>query len=96
LNDEPQSQELVWATVVSLLGVPADPHWGAYILEEMRAEKKFLPIAGIGCAPAVIQATREEMLERIGRARSAGRITFPETNGPIVWPLFDMKHLLST
>jgi hypothetical protein len=95
LNDEPQSQDLVWATVVSLLGVPADPRWGAHILEEIRAEKKFLPLAGIGCAPAVIQATREEMLERIGRARSEGRIAFPEANGPIAWPAFEMKHLLS-
>ncbi len=95
MNDEAQTQDLVWATVVSLLGLPADPRWGAHILEELRQEKKFIPLAGIGCNPAVIQATREEMLERIGRARSAGRISYPETNGPIVWPTFEMKHFQS-
>ena len=41
------------------------------------------------------ERAREEMLERIGRARAAGMIPFPETNGPIIWPAFEIKDLLS-
>jgi hypothetical protein len=95
MNDEPQTQDLVWATLVSLLGLPADPRWGAHLLEELRQEKKILPVAGIGCSPVVIQATREEMLERIGRSRAAESISFPEKNGPVIWPAFEMRQLLA-
>jgi len=95
LHDEPHTQALVWATLVSLLGLPGEPRWGAHLLEELRRENKLLPIEGIGCVPAVIQATREEMLERIGRACAAGDLPFPEKNGPVTWPTFDMKEALT-
>lgn len=95
MNDEPQTQDLVWATLVSLLGVPADPRWGSHLLQELRRDNKLVPLAGIGCSPAVIQATREEMLERIGRSRSAGDIPFPENNGPVLWPAFGIREMLS-
>jgi hypothetical protein len=95
INDEPQTQELVWATLVSLLGLPADPRWGTHLLEELRQEKKIIPLAGIGCSPVMIQTTREEMLERIGRSRADGNIPFPEKNGPVIWPAFEMRQLLA-
>lgn len=95
MNDEPETQELVWATLVSLLGLPGDPRWGGYLLSELRQEKKLVPLAGIGCAPSVIMATREEMLERIGKARFSGSIPFPESNGPILWPSYQMSDLLT-
>jgi hypothetical protein len=95
MNDEPQTQDLIWATLVSLLGLPADPRWGTHLLEALRQEKKIFPLAGIGCSPVVIEATREDMLERIGRSRAAGNIPFPEKNGPVIWPTFEMHELLA-
>jgi hypothetical protein len=95
LNDEPETQDVVWATLVSLLGLPADPRWGSHLLEELRRENKLATLAGIGCTPAVIEATREEMLVRIGRACSAGQVPFPEKNGPVLWPTFSMKDGLT-
>jgi hypothetical protein len=96
INDDPDTQELVWATLVSLLGVPADPRWGAHLLDELRQDNKIIQVTGIGCTPSVIQTTREEMLERIGRACAGGSIPFPEANGPVVWPSFEKSHLLMT
>jgi hypothetical protein len=95
INDEPGSQELVWATLVSLIGIPADPRWGPYLLDELRQDEKILPISGIGCSPSVVLATREQMLERIGRACGAGKIPFPENNGPVIWPSFEIKDALA-
>jgi hypothetical protein len=95
MNDEPDTQPLVWATLVSLLGLPADPRWGPHLLDELRRENKLVPLAGIGCSPAVIQTTREDMLQRIGRSRAAGHIPFPEKNGPVLWPTFEMRELLA-
>jgi hypothetical protein len=65
------------------------------LLRELREEGKLLPLSGIGCNPAVIHATRDEMLQRIGRAVADNRVPFPEKNGPIAWPQFDIAAALS-
>jgi hypothetical protein len=94
MNDETETQNLVWATLVSLLGIPADPRWGAHLLDELRRDNKVNSMSGIGCSPSVIEVTREEMLERIGRACAGRRVPFPEVNGPVVWPSFEMRNTL--
>jgi hypothetical protein len=94
VNDVPETQDTVWATLVSLLGIPADPRWAQHILHELRQDEKIIPIAGIGCFPSVVQATREEMLERIGRACASGDLPFPEKNGPIIWPTIGLRDYL--
>jgi len=94
LHLEPDTRELAWATVVSFLGLPADPRWSGPILEAMRAEKKIQRLDGIGCTPAVIHGTRDELLARIGRARSLGLLAFPEKNGPVLWPRYAIRQAL--
>ena len=88
------TRELAWATLVSFLGLPADPRWSGPILEAMRAEKKIQRLDGIGCTPAVIHGTRDELLARIGRARSLGLLAFPEKNGPVLWPRYAIRQAL--
>lgn len=88
------AEELAWATLVSLQGLPADPRWGGHILHTLRQEKKLVPLAGIGCTPAVVLATRQELLERISQACSAQALPFPEKNGPILWPSFAVKDAM--
>jgi hypothetical protein len=85
---------LAWATVVSLLGLPADPQWGEVVLGGMRRDKLIRRLDGIGCNPAVVQGTREDLLKRISEARKAGLLTFSESNGPILWPRFQMRETL--
>jgi hypothetical protein len=92
---EAETRGAAWATLVSLLGLPADPRWGEVLLRELREEGKLLPLSGIGCNPAVIHATRDEMLAWIGRAVAESRVPFPGTNGPITWPHFDLKTVLA-
>ena len=84
----PDTRELAWATLVSFLGLPADPRWSAPILEAMWAEKKIRLLDGIGCTPAAIHGTRDELLARLGQARSLGLLPFPEENGPVLWPSY--------
>lgn len=95
LNDEPHTHPLVWATLATLLGLPVVPAWGTHMLEALRREKKIIPISGVACAPAVVQITRTEMLEWIGRECAAGHLSFPETNGPISWPSFEPQEALA-
>jgi hypothetical protein len=88
------TRELAWVTLVSFLGLPADPRWSGPILEAMRAEKKIERLDGIGCTPAVIHGTRDELLAKIGRARSLGLLAFPEKNGPVFWPRYTIRQAL--
>ena len=90
----PDTRELAWATLVSFLGLPADPRWSGPILEEMWAEKKIRRLDGIGCAPAAIYGTRDELLARLSRARSLGLLPFPENNGPVLWPRYTIWQAL--
>jgi hypothetical protein len=95
LNDDPGSQDVVWATLVSVLGLPADPRWGKDLLNGLMNDGKVTSLEGIGCSPAMIQVTREEMLDRIGNALSAEKLPFPEASGPVTWPDYDLKAALA-
>jgi hypothetical protein len=95
MNYQPDSRDLTWATLVSLLGLPADPRWGDHILGELQRLRKVKPLPGIGCDPVVIHATREELLEQIGRACAAGSLVFPKKNGAVLWPKFTMRQALA-
>ena len=78
--------------MVSLLGLPADPQWGDVILGGMRRDTLIRRLDGIGCKPAVVQGTREDLMERISEPRKAGLLSFPESNGPILWPRFSLRE----
>jgi hypothetical protein len=95
MNLEQETKDLTWATVVSLLGLPADPRWGNVVLDEMRQDKLIRRLDGIGCNPAVVIGTREDFMKRIGQARSIDLLPFPEKNGPVVWPQYTVRHALA-
>ncbi len=85
---------LAWSTLVSFLGLPAEPRWRDWILDWLERENKLQPLDGIGCQPIVITATREEMLSSIACGLQEGRLSFPEKNGPILWPGFCIQDAL--
>ncbi|HET6218053.1 MAG TPA: hypothetical protein VGF82_05180 [Terracidiphilus sp.] len=95
LNLDQETMELAWATVVSLLGLPADPRWGNFVLDEMRQDKLIRRLDGIGCNPAVVIGMREDFMTRIGRARALGLLPLPEKNGPVVWPQYTIRDALA-
>ena len=79
-------QDEAWATLVNLLGLPADPAWAAYVLGVIDRKKRVEGIDGIGCEPVVISATTEEMMEWIGDGLRSDSLSFPAKTGPIIWP----------
>jgi hypothetical protein len=81
-------REEAWATLVSFLGLPADPAWADHILGIVEGKKRIEEIDGIGCQPVLISAASEEVLEWIGEGLRSRVLSFPERNGPIVWPRF--------
>ena len=83
-----------WATLVSFLGIPAEPSWAEHVLGVVEAEERIKPLDGIGCQPVLISATTEEVLEWIGDGLRSRVLSFPERNGPISWPRFTSSTLL--
>jgi hypothetical protein len=95
MNLEQTTKDLTWATVVNLLGLPADPRWGTVVLGEMRQDKLIRRLDGIGCNPAVVFGTREDFMTRMGQACAVGLLRFPEKNGPVVWPQYTIRAALA-
>jgi hypothetical protein len=87
-------RELVWNTLVSVLGIPAVPEWGTWILSILQQKKLIKRIEGLGCSPVRINVTRAQILKWVGRGVHSGKLAFPEQNGPILWPSFTMRAAL--
>ena len=87
-------RDQAWAMLVSFLGLPAEPSWAEHVLGVIEAEERIKPLDGIGCQPVLISATTEEVLAWIGRGLRACALSFPDRNGPIVWPRFTMSASL--
>ena len=85
---------LAWSTLVSFLGLPADPQWSGWLLDWLERENKVHPVQGVGCEPVVIAATRDELLQAVARGLQEGALSFPCENGPILWPAFRMQDAL--
>src|ERR1035438_8322415 len=83
-----------WATLVSFLVLPAEPAWAGHILGVVETEQRIKALDGIGCQPVLISATAEEVLEWIGDGLRSRVLSFPERNGPIVWPRFALSSSL--
>jgi hypothetical protein len=79
-------RDQAWATLVSFLGLPAEPSWADHVLGVVETEERIKQLDGIGCQPVLISATTEEMLEWIGDGLKSKELAFPEKNGPVVWP----------
>jgi hypothetical protein len=91
-----RDSDLAWATLVSFLGLPAEPSWADHVLGVVEAEERIKAIDGIGCQPVLISATTEELLEWIGKGLKNQTLRVSKTNGPIIWPSSSWKQVMST
>ena len=89
-------RDQAWATLVSFLGLPAEPSWAEHVLGVVEAEERIKPLDGIGCQPVLISATTEEVLEWIGDGLKSQVLSFPEKNGPIIWPNRSWQQVMNT
>ncbi len=87
-------REEAWATLVSFLGLPAEPSWASYVLARIEKEKQIQNLDGIGCQPVLISATAEEILGWVSKGVRSQALSFPERNGPIRWPSLALEDLL--
>lgn len=86
---------LAWSTLVSFLGLPADPRWGEWLVDDLESNGKVEKLQGIGCDPVVVLATRESLMEEISKGLERGELCFPEVDGPILWPRVKVQEALT-
>jgi hypothetical protein len=95
MNLEQTTKDLTWATVVTLLGLPADPRWGK-CRSERDAEGQADTTAGWNWLRSGSRhRNREDFMERMGQARSMNLLLFPEKNGPVVWSQYTIRDALA-
>ena len=75
----------VWTALVHRFGLPGLPEWAEPMASILEKENRIVPVDSIGCLAAVISATCEEVLDRMGAGVGRGELLFPETNGSIRW-----------
>jgi hypothetical protein len=88
-------RDQAWATLVSFLGLPAEPSWAEHVLGVVEAEERIKPLDGIGCQPVLISATTEEVLKWIGDGLRSKTLSFPLKSGPIIWPIRSWQQAMS-
>jgi hypothetical protein len=87
-------REEAWAILVSFLGLPAVPEWADSVLQILERDDRIAEIDGIGCRPAVVHATTEEVLDWIGSHLQSQVLTFPDCRGTIRWPRYSVPEAL--
>jgi hypothetical protein len=87
-------RDKAWATLVSFLGLPAEPAWDEYVLGVIEREERIKSLDGIGCQPVLISATTEEVIDWMGDGLRSHALNFPERNGPVRWPLQSWADVL--
>jgi len=82
LRHEPNE---VWSALVHRFALPGLPQWAEAMIRVLQANRRIVPVDGIGCSAAVVNATCEELLEWMSDGVGRGELSFPEANGPIRW-----------
>ena len=88
-------EELIWASVVSFLGLPASPEWADAGVHMLRSTDKIKAIDGFNCSPVVVTTTRDEVMAWIGSQVKLGMLDLPKCDGPVQWRQYGIHDLLS-
>ena len=81
------SPDVAWALMASVMGLPARPEWGSWVIDQLDLQHRIAPLTGFGCNPYSIWATRDELLNILSQGVRSMNLRFPEANGPVQWPI---------
>lgn len=88
------SPDVAWALMASVMGLPARPEWGPWVIGQLDLQHRTTPLTGFGCNPYSIRATRDELLNILSQGVRSTNLRFPEANGPVHWPDFTVPDYL--
>lgn len=76
----------IWSSLVRHYGLPATPEWGAWIIAQLRQQKRIQDLPTFGYSGVSVKATRKELLALLRRGLRTKNLRFPESNGAVEWP----------
>lgn len=91
LDDSP---DFVWRSLAQVHGVPGACEWAKWFLGELKRLKAIEPLRGIGCSPVLVQGPKGLFMNCISRGLRAGKLQFPQYNGPVHWDRVYLSQLL--
>jgi hypothetical protein len=83
----------VWSAIAHVHGIPGTPEWAAWFTDELKTHRAFLPVLGIGCKPAAIQANKEQFLDWLSWGVESEALEVPHKLGPVHWPNFRLRDI---
>lgn len=86
---------LIWAFLAERLALPVLPEWAETIVPILDKYGIITEIEGFNCSALCINANRENIMTYVSTALQLGKISFPDTNGPTIWPSFNVSSVLS-
>ena len=90
-----ESPEFVWRSLAQIHGLPSLSHWAGWLVGELKRLKKIEPLRGIGCNPVLVKGPKGMFMNCLSRGLRAGKLQFPESNGPVPWSRLTLSQLLN-
>jgi hypothetical protein len=59
-------------------GIPLLPCWSSWIGADLTRQNRVHPLLGLGCNPALVQASKQELLDLVGGAVKRGVLSIPD------------------
>ena len=61
-------------------GLPALPEWTSFLFSQLQRHRRIESLIGLGCSPVAVNATKEEILDWIGKGLRQGTLHIPDEN----------------
>ncbi|HZQ17908.1 MAG TPA: hypothetical protein VFA90_04235 [Terriglobales bacterium] len=85
--------QFVWSATAHIYGIPGMPEWASWFADELEAHRAIVPAIGVGCSPAVIKATKEQLLDWLSWGVESEAVGVPQELGPVHWPIFKLRDI---
>jgi hypothetical protein len=85
----------MWSSLVNHYGLPATPAWGAWVLGELRSQKRIQSLPGFGYEGVAITATRKQLLALLSRGLRSKNIRFLLQNAAVEWPAIQLSKSIA-
>jgi hypothetical protein len=76
-----------------IYGMPGIPEWAGWFSEELKTHHAVTQVLGIGCAPVIVKATKEQLLDWLSWGVESEAIRFPSESGSIRWPKISLEDI---
>lgn len=88
-------KEFMWASLACIHGIPGVPEWADWFAGELQSHRAIIRGLGIGCAPVLIKAEKEQFLSWLSWGVESGAVHLPVETGSIQWPTFTLQDIFS-